>query len=377
MQCSAMPLLCSGRVEVVVKHTFIEFRSVDEEDASQLRRNKSDPSFACAAHDRCCREIGKSAEPSELLTPTTCASLRGDDDDASSLGSPSTPDEHEAGQEGNRFCFSSSVIDELLDVPRAASLDATRSCALAWPQSCGTMAVLSTCPTTPPINVVPPADYTTAGNMYHQSSDCGAQMDETFDARTTLMVRNLPSDLSQPALVEHFLWAGYKGLFDFVYMPMNLREQGNFGYAFINFISPVIAVQVMMQLQSDDPSSSDRWTSNWSSCQGLDANVERYRNSPLMHELVSKECKPTMYDHSGNPVAFPKPTKTIPKPRIHWPSATGRKSSQGEPGSKGDSHADKSAAADVPERRVGPPKKGQGQAMQANRAPTKLRASPC
>merc|ERR1712014_250932 len=57
---------------------------------------------------------------------------------------------------------------------------------------------------------------------------------DVFDDRTTLMVRNIPSDLSQPAFVQKFIVAGYGGLFDFVYMPMNFRGQGNFGYAFID-----------------------------------------------------------------------------------------------------------------------------------------------
>lgn len=138
----------------------------------------------------------------------------------------------------------------------------------------------------------------------------------------TLMVRNLPEDLSQPALVEQFIDAGYKGLFDFVYMPMNFRGFGNFGYAFVNFVSHDLALQFMSRMTCVDHghiSNPQKWDIVWSTCQGFTANIERYRNSPLMHELVPKECKPAVYDEIGLQVAFPKPTKTIPKPRIHWP----------------------------------------------------------
>jgi len=110
------------------------------------------------------------------------------------------------------------------------------------------------------------------------------------------------------------------GLFDFIYMPMNLRAHGNFGYAFVNFKSHTIAVQVMSRLQSRDPCdplSLLDWSAMWSTCQGFAANVDRYRNSPLMHELVPKDCKPSVYDADGSLGKFPRPTKAIPKPRIH------------------------------------------------------------
>merc|ERR1711998_629905 len=103
------------------------------------------------------------------------------------------------------------------------------------------------------------------------------------------MVRNLQTDLSQPAFVQWFIEAGYGGLFDFVYMPMNFRASGNFGYAFVNFINHEVAEHVLMQMQDgehEEGSSSDKWSSVWSTCQGLSANVERYRNSPLMHDSV-------------------------------------------------------------------------------------------
>jgi len=144
--------------------------------------------------------------------------------------------------------------------------------------------------------------------------------DSDLEFQMTLMVRNLSQDLTQGELVQQLVLAGYRGLFDFIYMPMNLRGQGNFGYAFVNFKSHTIAVQVISRLQSlelGDPLSSLEWNAMWSTCQGFAANVDRYRNSPLMHELVPQECKPSVYDGNGDLASFPKPTKTIPKPRIH------------------------------------------------------------
>merc|ERR1711916_247075 len=49
--------------------------------------------------------------------------------------------------------------------------------------------------------------------------------------------------------------------------------------------------------------------------QGLEDNVERYRNSPVMHEAVPAQYKPLLFD-GGVPVAFPAPTKSIRFPRL-------------------------------------------------------------
>jgi hypothetical protein len=135
--------------------------------------------------------------------------------------------------------------------------------------------------------------------------------------RTTVMVRNLANDLTQTDFVKDLIARGYRGFFDFVYMPMNFRSNGNFGYAFVNFTSAGVAVQFMKHLQLFEHDEQE-WRSVWSTCQGVDANVERYRNSPLMHSLVPAECKPALYDRQGFQVKFPAPTKNIPKPRIHY-----------------------------------------------------------
>jgi phosphatidylglycerophosphate synthase len=48
---------------------------------------------------------------------------------------------------------------------------------------------------------------------------------------------------------------------------------------------------------------------------GLGAHIERYRNSPVMHESVPDEYKPAMYTR-GVRVPFPPPTKNLRMPRI-------------------------------------------------------------
>jgi hypothetical protein len=195
--------------------------------------------------------------------------------------------------------------------------------------------------------------------------------DEAEEASTTLMVRSLPEDLAQPTLVEQLIEGGYRGLFNFVYMPMNFRGHGNFGYAFVNFISHQIAIEfmaLMQKVEHGDASTPQKWDIVWSTCQGLSANIERYRNSPLMHELVPKGCKPAVYDDMGNQVAFPQPTKTIPKPRIHWPGPKESKEAKsccikdhGDPQVEVRGRGDSQIGNQMPERRPGRSKNNQRQ----------------
>jgi hypothetical protein len=130
------------------------------------------------------------------------------------------------------------------------------------------------------------------------------------------MVRNVPNGLCQLDFVKQLKQRGYNGLFDFVYLPMNLRANGSFGYGFVNFMSPSVACHFTRQLDALEHDEKE-WRAVWSTCQGMTANVERYRNSPLMHNSVPADCKPALYDERGIQVQFPAPTKTIPKPRIH------------------------------------------------------------
>jgi hypothetical protein len=55
---------------------------------------------------------------------------------------------------------------------------------------------------------------------------------------------------------------------------------------------------------------------NWSHpYQGIDAHIERYRNSPVMHEDVPDEYKPMVFEN-GERIAFPPPIKKLKVPRM-------------------------------------------------------------
>jgi hypothetical protein len=137
-------------------------------------------------------------------------------------------------------------------------------------------------------------------------------------SRTTIMLCNLPRHYSRSLVVDLLQSAGFLDHIRFIYVPMNLRSSGNFGYAFVDFDSVSVTEQCrahMVGFNIWDQESDRAIEIEWSVTQGLDANVQRYRDSPLMHDSVDDELKPALFE-SGVRVPFPAPTKNIRPPRL-------------------------------------------------------------
>lgn len=58
---------------------------------------------------------------------------------------------------------------------------------------------------------------------------------------TTIMMRHIPCRYSQGKLAREVNYYGFKGQYDYFYLPMDRRSQSNRGFAFINFLSAEIA----------------------------------------------------------------------------------------------------------------------------------------
>lgn len=143
-----------------------------------------------------------------------------------------------------------------------------------------------------------------------------------FDAsewRTTVMLRNLPINLTRAMLTELLDNLGYYGQYDLVYIPVDFSTGLGLGYAFINVLAPCIVPSLWQTMDgfSQWPVESESpCCVSWSDPhQGLPAHIERYRNSPVMHHDVADEWKPSLFMH-GVRVEFPAPTKIIKAPKV-------------------------------------------------------------
>jgi len=137
--------------------------------------------------------------------------------------------------------------------------------------------------------------------------------------RTTVMIRNIPKMYSRHEVQELLDSEGFAGKYDFLYLPIDFKQGDNLGYAFVNLASSADAHELILQFTGFKlwPTSNEEVCEvSWSNQhQGLDQHIERYRNSPVMHENVPEEWKPLILA-AGQAVPFPTPTKKIKSPRI-------------------------------------------------------------
>jgi hypothetical protein len=138
------------------------------------------------------------------------------------------------------------------------------------------------------------------------------------DNRTTVMMRNIPNNLVLYELLKLFNDYGFHKFYDFVYLPIDLKRQCNYGYAFINFVDHRAAIAFFRCFTDfcawERKSSRKVCAVSWGKMQGLHVLVERYRNSAIMHESVPAEGKPVLLKY-GIMVPFPQPTKAISAPQ--------------------------------------------------------------
>mmetsp|Transcript_25925 Transcript_25925/g.73786 ORF Transcript_25925/g.73786 Transcript_25925/m.73786 type:complete len:361 (-) Transcript_25925:469-1551(-) len=143
---------------------------------------------------------------------------------------------------------------------------------------------------------------------------------EAEETRTTLMLREMPVEVSRDRLIHVLDQLGMRGLYDMVYVPVDFSSGCGLGYAFVNMTSPQEVPVIWTALdgfsawgfgETDKPCSI-RWSEP---NQGLAAHVERYRNSPVMHPEVPEGWKPALFTQ-GVRVIFPPPTKKLKSPKV-------------------------------------------------------------
>jgi hypothetical protein len=149
----------------------------------------------------------------------------------------------------------------------------------------------------------------------HQDSECFVPE----ACRTTVMLRNLPNNYSRAMMLELIDKEGFAGLYDFIYLPIDFKSRASLGYCFINLVNHEAASRFRATFDgySDWILPSRKVCGiSWSGPhQGLEAHIERYRNSPVMHEAVPDMYRPAIFQ-DGVRMHFPPATKKLRAPRI-------------------------------------------------------------
>uniref|UniRef100_A0A7S1A319 RRM domain-containing protein n=1 Tax=Noctiluca scintillans TaxID=2966 RepID=A0A7S1A319_NOCSC len=142
---------------------------------------------------------------------------------------------------------------------------------------------------------------------------------------TTVILRNIPDKYTSAMLIELLDEQGYRGMYDYLYLPMGFIDGVNLGYAFVNLNSHQDALQFTETFHGFSGwcvESEKKGEISWAQpFQGLQAHVERYRNSPVMHPSMPDDYKPMIFK-DGRRVAFPPPTKPVKAPKVRVKAAT-------------------------------------------------------
>lgn len=128
------------------------------------------------------------------------------------------------------------------------------------------------------------------------------------------MLHNLPREFSREDLVSLLASKGCLVLARFLYLPLDSASGQCLGYAFLALCNAGAAERTRALLDGLTLSAK-ALRATWNTpCQGLEEQVQRFRNSPLMHPSVPDAMKPILLSE-GFRVAFPSPTRTLRAPR--------------------------------------------------------------
>ncbi|EER13144.1 dc50, putative [Perkinsus marinus ATCC 50983] len=122
---------------------------------------------------------------------------------------------------------------------------------------------------------------------------------------TTVMLRNIPNRFDTQSLIEQIYLMGFENTFDFLYLPIDIRNKCNVGYAFLNFRQHSRALdfkRTFTNYRLPALNSHKICRVCWALVQGFNKNVEHYRNSP-----IPEKHRPLIADAQGRWIPFPKP----------------------------------------------------------------------
>lgn len=169
---------------------------------------------------------------------------------------------------------------------------------------------------------------TQRGSVQDESSTaCAPTTPDDHNECLTVMLRNVPPSFGRSDLLALLNGIGFSGRYNFVYLPVDFTRNLGLGYALVGLVDHTSARALMQSLHGLSFASTDgsfQCEASWSEPhRGLEGHIERYRNSPVMHQSMPDDYKPAIF-LNGERVPFPPPTKAIRAPRIRHPKAEGK-----------------------------------------------------
>merc|ERR1719265_2756223 len=101
-----------------------------------------------------------------------------------------------------------------------------------------------------------------------------------------MMLRNIPNKYTQAKLLNEIDQCGFEGMYNFFYLPMDVHNRSNVGYAFINFTLEADAAQFQAHFsQHCFQRFHGRKLSTVCSAhvQGLEQNIRHFENRAVTH----------------------------------------------------------------------------------------------
>lgn len=112
------------------------------------------------------------------------------------------------------------------------------------------------------------------------------------------MIKNIPNKYSQ-ALLRETIESTLQGKFDFLYLPIDFKNQCNVGYAFINMLAPEHVSALYQQFNGkrwDHYNSNKVCEITYARLQGFNAMTRHFSTSTI-RQLHDAKLKPIIFKH--------------------------------------------------------------------------------
>eukprot|EP00929_Paragymnodinium_shiwhaense_P095450 TRINITY_DN5658_c0_g1_i1.p1 TRINITY_DN5658_c0_g1~~TRINITY_DN5658_c0_g1_i1.p1 ORF type:complete len:872 (+),score=129.13 TRINITY_DN5658_c0_g1_i1:200-2815(+) len=122
--------------------------------------------------------------------------------------------------------------------------------------------------------------------------------DKTLNGRTTVMIQGVPSQYTQRKLMLEVNYRGFMGCYDFLYLPMQPRKNSNRGFAFVNFTTPESAEEFFQALNGKKLhylNTTSVIGISPAKMQGFEENVLRFAEPQSGSSSRKRQSKPLIF----------------------------------------------------------------------------------